>query len=104
MTAEHAGRSLLRVDWDVDKPRRRAENGDRWRLLRAMLVLRRIMKSSNAANFSPPKKSSGLYLFIGGNERHDGPGCFLVRFEFSLDLTFHLANKPCSSEIQAQTS
>lgn len=54
MEAERAERSLLHVDWDVDKPRRRAENLDRWRPLRAMLALRRIMKSSNTA-ISPPK-------------------------------------------------
>lgn len=63
MKAERAGQSLLRVDWDVDKPRWRAENLDRWRLLRVKLALRRIMKSSNAANFSPQKIISSLSVY-----------------------------------------
>lgn len=47
MKAERAGRSLLRADWDVDKPRQRAENLDRLPALRATAALRRIMKSCN---------------------------------------------------------
>lgn len=106
MKAGRAVRSLLGGDWDVDKPGRRAVNLDGWWALRATLALPRIMKSSSAANFPrpPPKKSSRLYLFIAGNERHDGLRCFPGRLGFTLAAPFHPANRPCSRKAQVRTS
>lgn len=106
MKAERAVRSLLGGDWDVDKPGRRAVNLDGWRPLRATLALPRIMKSSNAPKSPPPrqKKSSCLYLFIAGNERHDGLICFPGRLGFTLAAPFHPANRPCSRKAQVRTS